>query len=659
MNFFLLFLFALLVAVAAVSVVRIARLSLSWRARGLLMALRCAALVLIVIAFVEPSLTFERLPPASGSVPVLIDASKSMRLFSPESSVLPMLASFEQWNRRSPERENRFVLYCFGDSLRPAKPDERMQWSDRRSFFPEAFSDKRLRHATSLVLVTDGNWSNSRSTLAHVADKNCYYRVLGPFREYPYLHIDLEDFPSESVVDSVLSAKAVVEGFSAAGDTITVSACTRQRNVGMKRIAVGAGYFKRTVGFEFAKRKPGRLLYRFDASFPHDSLCSSAYAVHFTLSSRYTYACYGAKPSLDQRFIRLALKRQRHFTERGQGDTKPLDLLVLFDWDETAADMSSALAPWGTVLCVGCLPCSQKTVRLQEPVRFHRPFISAMRNPFDDLDFSRLPPPERMMLCAGSGFTKTGVMVSVLPVRSATKRPDTFDLVVIGRMNDRACISCAAKETWRFDFLPLAVAPDEERAFSFSDRLLSLAQEAIIADLSRTLLVYPASRLSSLDSLRLRVVFPGGSDRSADFTVRCIFTGDAQESGYDTSFVLTSTGSAYEIANLRPLSAGKYHLKVTARSGAARLSYQDSVRVEQDRSEYMVKGQNLSLLRELAQPLSDTGMEALRERFFNPAVSSRTSVKEIMHLSRSWPLLILLFLLLGAEWIIRRRLRLD
>src|SRR5512136_1751335 len=85
-------------AIAILSVYRIIRLPRSLKARATLITLRVALLAALAIAFIEPAIVIERLPKPRSDIPVLIDGSKSMRLFASDSTSRSALSAFERWN---------------------------------------------------------------------------------------------------------------------------------------------------------------------------------------------------------------------------------------------------------------------------------------------------------------------------------------------------------------------------------------------------------------------------------------------------------------------------------------------------------------------------------------------------------------------------------
>jgi hypothetical protein len=242
----------------------------------------------------------------------------------------------------------------------------------------------------------------------------------------------------------------------------------------------------------------------------------------------------------------------------------------------------------------------------------------------------------------------------------AQNRPgqETLSILFTGRLNNRNFIACAAREIWRWDFLPLAVDPDEDRTFAFSRCLIGLSKEILVNSLSEELVLFPAAPLTESDSLPFRVVFPVDVPVPADVRLECRFT-SAQRSGFDTVFVMQSTGTARQAVRFKPLPCGAWRLEVSATASNRRYQFSDSVFVGEDRSEYRTNSQNVSLLQEIAQPIADFSAPSLNSRFFTAASGVNQPVRKTVNLNRNWPLLLLIFAVFSAEWILRRVWRLD
>ena len=417
---------ALFIALAGTSVFRIIRLPIRLRGRLFFLGLRCILLAILAAAFSEPAFVFERLSPPVRPVPVLIDVSKSMRLFSPDSAILPFLARLEQWNVTHAASGRTFALYCFGDSLRPLVRNGKPAWSDRQSFLPATMKDRTLRQANAMIVISDGNWSNATLPTENFSDKSVWYLPLPAIQRSPYLQMDLVHFQETLPADSLLVATIALEGLSkGADDSVTLKVMEKNVCLQRKSASVPAGFFRREVTFRFGKRAAGRHLYRLEAQFVASSqstafpITCSRWVLHTALPGYFTYSLYNARPSLDRRFLQLALGRDHDFKESRSGSTEGIDLLVLFDWDAGAQQVALRVKPRGGFCFMGTEPLPFDTLAAPPVSIFLRSqgptdVDGSGFGPFNDLDCSRLPPPSRYLHSRGMALKPDAVALAAV-----------------------------------------------------------------------------------------------------------------------------------------------------------------------------------------------------------------------------------------------------
>jgi hypothetical protein len=639
--------------------------SLSRTARGVLLGFRFFLLALIAIALIEPALVFEQLPAPLRPVPILVDVSKSMQLFAHDPAMNKVMSALDKWNSDHAEKKRKFTFYCFGDSLRPVSRPATCFFSDRRSFLPEFFKNKALRRADAILLISDGNWTNTSLPAENYLDKNVLYLPLRGTPEHrPFLQMEIRDIPFSSPADSPLVAVVEFEGFSRRPDSIIMSVAERNRTIAQRKIPVPEGLFKQTARIPLKNLVTGRFFFRFNASLRQDTLYCSRYAQHTALPGRFTYELCNSRPVLDRRFIQLALKRQMHFIETFPGSSRDLDLLVILNWDDSARTALNRLKPGGVALYIGCIPCSVSPAIIQAAgaAAVIRPLSGVPASPFDDCDFSKLPPPLQYFSCKELTSRVRNIFISAVLPHAGRPGADTLDVLFSGRYQRNNFIAFAATDAWRWDFWPLAVEPDEGRVFGFSERLIELTKEVLINGLSEELLFFPAAQLSESDSLQFLAVFPSHLPIPSGIFLSITFSSTGTVP-YDTAFEINFTGSPHHIVRLKTMPAGHYRLKVSAAastpSAVMRCSFPDSVSIDKDRSEYLVQGQNNSLLQGLAQPLDNFSDSSLRSIFFRSGTEMKHPVKETMRLNRNWPLLLIIFLVFAAEWIMRRIMKAE
>ncbi|MBN1127433.1 MAG: hypothetical protein JXA71_00500 [Chitinispirillaceae bacterium] len=655
MTFFSALLAVLFCLVAGLSVWRIAVMPLAARYRSLLITIRITLVALLAVAFFEPAIVLDRLSSPLRPVPVLIDASKSMRAFSHDPVITSCLSALNRWNALQGNGKKRFLFFAFGDSLRPLRPGASPEWSDRRSLFPESWKDKEIRASSSMIIVSDGNWSNASHPAAFFTDKNIWYVPLTTAREFPWLRIDLPHFPGESVADSPLVATAVIEGSSTGSCAITVTAREINRVLSTVAIDVGGGYFKKEVALRLGARAAGAHLYRFDATASRDTLADSRYALHTAVPSRFSYALADDQPSLDRRFIRLALQRRADFAHAPAAYKSLLDLLVVTKRAPSADRLTKTLKRRGVLLFFGCLPCSSAASAPDATLRL----FASDPSPFSDIDLSMLPPPSRLASCINPSLRPRPSNIMLAALQKKEKGIDTTALVYTGRFSSLTSVVCAVDGVWKWDFFPPGMQSDEDRAFFFSDRLLDATRDVITAGLSSNLLVFPTARCVASDSLSFRVAFPAAIPAGSRAGISFTMTGERGRL-FDTSFILEVTGSSrLGFLTRPPERPGVYRVEIVADAGGETFTFTDTLQVGEDRSEYLTSRQNAQLLSEFALPIDDFDDASLAERFFSDHAGVNRPVRETIHLGRGWLLLVLLFLALAAEWGLRRLLRLD
>jgi hypothetical protein len=632
--------------------------------RGMLIAARFCLIGLIVLAFFEPSIVIEQFS-SHQVVPVLVDVSKSMQIFAHDQAIFQTISALRKWNSDHAGGKQKFVFYRFGDSARALPPNSPLSFADKRSFLPEHFSDKTMRMASSLFLISDGNLSNAAVPAENYLEKNVMYLPLLVKPSYqPSMQIYIRDFPSISPADSPLVAGIELEGYSSHPDTIIVRVAEDNRTVALRTISVPAGIVKKGTAFHLAKPSAGRHLFSFDARLRTGDQLSALCSPLSVLPDRFSYFLSDTRPSLDQRFIRLALQKDTDFFPWHHSGKKPLDLLVVSDWNDPARTMLNSLTPEGTVLFIGCIPCSDATTASLSPVttKLTRPFPGAPASPFDDLDLDKIPPPSQYSYSKDLASSTRNIFVAAVNSETGKQHTDTANVLFSGRYKRFNFIACAAKDVWRWDFLPLAIDPEEGRIFGFSQRLIRLAKEFLINGLSNVIMVYPAAALSESDSLTFKVEFPSQLPIPSDIRMAITFSSAACQH-CDTTFMIDFIGNSHQLIRLKPLFAGQYCLKVsatvsTAPTGLLPCSFPDSVHIDQNCSEYSIQGQNIALLRSFAQPLDDFSEASLRSVFFSGAEMKRPEKKTILF-NRNWPLLLMIFIVWCAEWILRRIIKAE
>jgi hypothetical protein len=589
-------------------------------------------------------------------MPVLIDVSQSMRLFSPGESVLPATRRLEAWNARHADPGHRFAFYRFGDSLRIAPDDAHIAFSDRRSFLPEAAHEPALRRSTAVVLISDGNWSNATPPAENFADKSVWFMPLPAIRPAPFIRMELAPLPPSSPADSALVPTMAIEGWAATATTLVVAAIENNRTVAQRTAPLPHGRFRLSLPLPLPPQSPGRHLYRFTVSAADIGRCS-VYALHTALPGHFTWSATAATSSLDERFVKLAFEGDPDFLELRPDSRDLPDLAIAFAADPQSASMGGRLKPGGSVLRIGCFPGAH-TLSPPGEITFKGPSDAASGRVLGpDLDLTRLPPPLRFFANPLSPPDPSAVILSACIKPQSGGHLDTIPVIFESREAGHRALICAAAGIWQWDFAPLAQTGAEEQALAFSRTLVTVTRDMLTDGLSDRLLLYPAGTPDEIDSLSLRILFPADLAIPSNVRLSCSFR--SVSSRFDTALSFIAAGGSHQSLHFKPLPAGRYLLTAKGFAGDRQLSFVDSLAIDPDRSELSVSEQNMALLREIAQPLPDINDTAAIASLFTAAQASAGRVKETIPVQRDWPLLLIILGLLAVEWGARRRMRLD
>ena len=274
------------------------------------------------------------------------------------------------------------------------------------------------------------------------------------------------------------------------------------------------------------------------------------------------------------------------------------------------------------------------------------------------LNWQALPPPSKILINKNTHLMGK-ILVAGIP-RNCGARCDSLPLLSIGRYSGRTSLFCTFRDIWRWDFWPLSLGRNKEQPFAFSDRIISLAKNLLLANISRGFFMYPSQEPSETDSLRFHILFPASLNETSVVNVHFVMWGREGKMS-DTTISMVGGPTVRSVTVTPPMRPGLYRYESSASSGQLSYAFSDSLVIGNDRTELMISGQNISLLNELAQPLDINDSIAVKS--FRAAHSSRESggepVQEQIQLHRSWVLLWLILVLFATEWIIRRRMELD
>jgi hypothetical protein len=276
------------------------------------------------------------------------------------------------------------------------------------------------------------------------------------------------------------------------------------------------------------------------------------------------------------------------------------------------------------------------------------------------LELRRMPPPTEILANARSFPGPLHPILGCI-VRKAAPL-DTLPFLAYGVYGNHPALFCAARNVWSMEFLPLALDQENE-TFSFLEYLVSIAKNQFLKNLNRNFFMYPAaSEVNNLDSVAFCIIPPSEMVSSAPQSgvIHCTLS-SKNGIALDTMFPLElNEASGNQTIRVSPFPEGTYVYKATLSTKDSRFTYADSLFIQNNSLEMSVQGQNTLVLNDLAIPIEMNDSTGLRRALANDVgQESHTTVFRTIRISQSWGLLAVLFVLLGLEWLIRRKIGLD
>lgn len=637
--------------------------------RYVLFALRFAIVGALLAAFFEPVFTFERLKTRQAVVPVLIDASESMRLFRPDSTVLPLLRAVDSLAKGGPGRPVHMRYYCFGDSLRRCRAVDSLRFTDTKSILPGSFDEKTIQDAASVLLVTDGNFSNASFPRGILQEKTCYYlklpSVLSP---QPYLNVELLSCKNVVLLDSPSVAFIGLAGYRKKPGNLGLLCREGSRIIVHRTRGTNAGYFSDTISVRLPAGRQGRFLYEVVATNADDSLRASVYVAQSVVRKTFKAKILQNPPLLDRRFFSLALTDNGAWTIAGR-DEKDCDALFAFAFDEKVSAEMDALESRGIVVFVGAMPCSTTSGVSPQTCAL------VPQDPGDTLlakfDIKEIPPPSLLLRCDRPflRFRRTVLSCAYTVTPDQKTVPDTLPFVIVGRYKNHNSVVLSARGLWQMDFWPLSLSKESETP-SFLRYLTAFIQQRLLMSLEQNFLAFPAfTQASDVDSLVFSLLLP--SDFFDSRTEQPRQSGKNQsslhlaiESNGKTVFDSSYDCSAFyspAVARLTcgPLRPGTYFFKSTLVYGSQKQDYADSLHITKNDMELSVQGQNTVMLGQIALPLNHGDIKTLHDLFDSARLLKPGIVIDNFQIKQSVVLLLLCLFLFSLEWLLRRRSGLE
>lgn len=617
---------------------------LSPRLRWSLLILRTLIIIVIIIAFIQPRFTIKRFQPDRQKIAVLIDNSASMSLFKSDSIVrfLTIASSKKVYN----SAKTRTTFFLFGDSIRLFSTPKPGFFSDNYSRFPNSFYGSSIDEASSILLISDGNWE-SAPPYDLFKNHRVYYLELNGFTSHPYCRVTIDASSTPALVGSTDTIKCRIEGFSQGKANRRLLLSDAGRRIASANILPDSGYFSDTAEFIYTPLSAGGHLLRCSIIDDSTTTLATAAILRTVVPKIIRLSFCSRKPSLNRRFFTLAAEGLPGFIRGADNDTSA-DALICFD-NESFMLHTSLASKSKTVACIGTLPCSAApdTSLISGPALFLNPdFI-----PDRAFTASRLPP-NKILHCLDKKNKPARIHLWSFSSNSRDTLPIVWETMVF----DRRIIVCSLVDIWIWDFLPAGFGA--ANPYTFSRTILTLIREQAIASASSKFLLYPIKfPITNLDSIRLQTVIPASCMIGDQYETNIAIYDSAnnQVNGYGKSGRINPYDN--DPITLPPIPTGRYRLAGSLRCNQNIWQFSDSIVINNNDFELQILGQNNPILRQYAQQISADSLTYFFGDTSKPGADILKTTEISIH--RTWILLVLLLGLIIAELIIRKRASLS
>ena len=606
-----------------------------------LFSLRTIAVLAMAFACIEPTFSCNRFVTQSGTALVCIDNSQSMQKFDPKRIVVPVIDSLL---RNFPADKIHSVY--FGDSIRAGMPAA-ADFMDRRSFFGADQLGQLDRFATILI-VSDGQWSNS-TLPAPLADRVVYYVQLPHDTPRPFLQIKPQQQQISLSTNGATRVVFGVTGYFSKSSSLTFE-CREQTRICAKTDRVlPQGNYSDTFSIMIPPSAPGGHYYRCTAATLENSLQTECRFGAAIAPDTLLAALVSPRHSLDTRFVDAAIARTPGWRRTARLDSAHVLFCIGCDVTEVPQQLrKDGFRP--VLVFVGTSGSEASLAVPNEDVS-----LVYTHAGMDLTDRAAYLPPTTLVRFTSPRFTPLETLA--LAAFTIGKRNDIIPLFYTAEFDKTPAFVFAAMQTWKLDFWPRS--SQSNSATSLYDAMLRLTRSFYLKSSFDEFAIFPESvPVIENDSIRLTYVLPARVARQkGDVSIVIKISGRGVVR--DTVVSVKKTGGVGVPIVLPALGRGEYAVQAEVRSQDGRLTWQDSIRVVADQSEFFVDGQNTLVLSQYgnAVPLSYT---AIKDAMMpgNATLSPR-QVKKTFPVNQSWGLFFVIIVCAAGEWFFRRRWGVD
>ncbi|MDO5575871.1 MAG: hypothetical protein Q4F84_02220, partial [Fibrobacter sp.] len=406
--------------------------------------------------------------------------------------------------------------------------------------------------------------------------------------------------------------------------------------------AIDSGTFSNTVSVSVPGIKPGKHVLRIEASLDNDSLHAVDYAMFTTVPESFKYAIVSTEPSLNQRFLKLALSKNKNFTEINLRNNNA-DVIFFLSWNSDSKKQLNKLEKNGIVSFVSALP-NASVSRPSNAFSYIKNFTQSRH--LYNLHTDHLPPPSQIL--ASKSIQNISSLLSI------ANNTDTSHIVFIGNFSNHPVLGLAISDFWKWDFWPVSHENTGEESVLFSDMFIDILKDMLIErSYADQYTACPVSPVTENDSIRFSLSLPSMAPTDTAHIMLTIHN-DTSDMKFDTVLTDISDLSTIEFTT-RGMPVGNYSYTSTLKTRNDSLKYSDTLFVKSDNRELMINGQNNSLLKEFAYQtrISDTLFDN------NATHINETTVTEHFGITQTWYLLSLILFLILCELFLRQKFKQD
>jgi len=632
----------LLIIVLIISVIYFLRSSVSPKDKILLISLRIMLITAIAIAFFEPELSLNRLSTSKRSIALLIDNSKSMTNFSPDSTVIAPVKRILK--SASTNKKISVAAFTFGDTLQSHTRFDNHSFSSTHSDFPDV-AKGLLFNFDDFIIISDAQWSSSAARINKLAERQVYYLPLNAISRKS--HIDLDCSIADSGTHSKEFAfKTTITGYLSKKNICTLSVSDNNHVFKSSVITIDSGTIDSTVIVPFAARISGKHLFKTTLFNKDSSLRAQDFSLVTIPPKQFTFALNSQVPSLDLRFFTLALKKHPEFK---QSSPRLADLSIFVGNQNNLLSAVDTIQSKSVCAFIGVSQCSDSFITMNDYYKIVQNQTVLPPVPFT-IPLADLPPLSAFPFCPPELDN-----ASTLLFLSGNNTTAPYPLISLGTFKSHSALRVSFQGLWRWDFWPMSSSRGEEEPFLFSEYLISLCKEMIIARTGSDLLAFPDSDKSENDSLLFAVSLPSELPLSQSVSLELRLRSSSGKPIHMSISKLTTTGSLHYIKTPFPPDSILCY-EASLKHNNKQFNYQDCFFNKQANRELLVDNQNTSLLNQYAEPLQLQSDSAISSFFTNLASEQKPLVKQTVPLRRTWWLIALILFLFSIEWYLRKKI---